>query len=78
MRRCSECGTDWFMVHECEAPSDPAKAHPQSIAVVTLTDYIRELEALVRNQQDTITGLMLELTDLRIVRDERAPAARRP
>lgn len=72
LQTCPRCGEDWFAVHTCPAgppqrPPAKVRREQQSIAVLHLTDHIRDLEETVRRQQETITGLMLELADLREV-----------
>lgn len=76
LQRCSNCDTEWFFVHNCPTTfSHTAKTLEGSakdikrignLYVRDLLSHVEELEHLVKEQQNTITQLMLELADLRI------------
>lgn len=72
MQRCA-CGAEYFVVHSCSLkPTKPAmRPVVIDIAKRDLLNHIEDLERLVRDQQNTITNLMLELAELRIVMSHR-------
>lgn len=74
MQRCI-CGTEFFIVHSC-----PLKMAPEPVmrTIIDITksdllNHIEDLERLVREQQITITNLMLELADVRSELERLAP-----
>jgi hypothetical protein len=69
MTQCA-CGTQYFMVHSC-ALSGSSKTPATSTLVNPLAVALQEAEELIREQQDTITKLMLELADVRIALAQR-------
>jgi hypothetical protein len=67
MQRCA-CGVEFFVVHSCALRNKPVTPKPVVIDITKrdLLFQIEDLERLVRDQQNTITNLMLELADARI------------
>jgi len=74
LQRCA-CGAEFFVVHSCPLNSNqntvtkPALKPVIDISKRDLLYQIEDLERLVRDQQNTITNLMLELADTRIEMD---------
>lgn len=62
LQTCEVCGAEWFIVHNCPRPP---KARITVSHGINLHAALQEAEALIRDQQKTITDLMLELADVR-------------
>jgi hypothetical protein len=63
VNRCA-CGAEFFMVHSCAVsgsftPAASTLFNPLAVA-------LQEAEELIKEQQSTITSLMLELVDVRM------------
>jgi hypothetical protein len=68
-----DCGAEWFFVHNCplKAKSVPVKETVDfRLKYKSMVEELISLRKLCRDQEHTITDLMLELAELREAKQE--------